>query len=174
MIAKILHQLLKSKEEKFFRKLSDNAKIGKGFIFQFHPTSKLKIGNQIDLRNYVNIWVGKDAALKLGENVFFNNSCSINCLKSIEIGENTLFGEGVRIYDHNHEYSIGNDQLKVNRKKFTYGEVNIGKNCWIGSNVIILKGVTIGDNSIIGAGCVIHQDIPKNSVIVNQQELISK
>ena len=49
-----------------------------------------------------------------------------------------------------------------------------GKNCWLGSNVIVLKGVTIGDNSIIGAGCVIHKDIPANSTVLNQQEQIIK
>ena len=38
------------------------------------------------------------------------------------------------------------------------------KNCWIGANVVILKGVTIGDNVIIGAGAVIHKDIPSNSI----------
>ena len=174
MISKILHQLLKTKEEKHFQKLAENAKVGKGFIFQFQNSSQLSFGSNLDLRNFVNIWVGKNAELILGNNVFFNNYCSINCLKSIEIGENTLFGEGVKIYDHNHQYSMEKDQLNVNRKEFTYGEIKIGKNCWLGSNVVVLKGVKIGDNSIIGAGCVIHQDIPANSVIIHPQELISK
>ena len=42
--------------------------------------------------------------------------------------------------------------------------VKIGKNCWIGANVTICPGVTIGDNSVIGAGSVVLQDIPENSV----------
>ena len=97
-----------------------------------------------------------------------NNYCSINCLENIEIGENTLFGEGVKIYDHNHQYS----SEKIEHQKFTTAPVKIGKNCWLGSNVIILKGVTIGDNVILGAGCVIYKDIPANSIVINKQEQI--
>lgn len=41
----------------------------------------------------------------------------------------------------------------------------VGNNCWICTNAVILKGVEIGDNSVIGAGCVIHHDIPANSVV---------
>ncbi|WP_245539688.1 hypothetical protein [Riemerella columbina] len=40
------------------------------------------------------------------------------------------------------------------------------------TNCIILKGVTIGDNSIIGAGCIIYKDVPANSIIINKQELL--
>lgn len=43
-----------------------------------------------------------------------------------------------------------------------------------GANVIILKDVTIGDNVILGAGCVIHKDVPANSVIINRQEQLIK
>lgn len=43
--------------------------------------------------------------------------------------------------------------------------IKIGNNCWICTNAVILKGVEIGDNSVIGAGCVIYRDIPANSVV---------
>lgn len=72
------------------------------------------------------------------------------------------------------------------------GGVKIGKHCFFNnyctlasragitigdgtrSNVIILKGVTIGDNCVIGAGCVIYKDVPDNWVVVNQQKLLMK
>lgn len=43
--------------------------------------------------------------------------------------------------------------------------IKIGNNCWICTNAVILKGVEIGDNNVIGAGCVIYRDIPANSVV---------
>ena len=51
------------------------------------------------------------------------------------------------------------------RKKNTTFRKNFGNNCWICTNAVILKGVEIGDNSVIGAGCVIYRDIPANSVV---------
>ncbi|MDY6024641.1 acyltransferase [Bergeyella zoohelcum] len=132
--------------------------------------AKVTIGEKLELRNHCSIRVGKDATLSIGNNVFMNNGCSVNCLEKIEIGENTLFGEGVKLYDHNHEYS----SEKVERKKFKKAPIKIGKNCWLGSNVVVLKGVTIGDNSTIGANVTVYKDIPAHSMIINRQELIVK
>lgn len=52
------------------------------------------------------------------------------------------------------------------------GEINIGKHCWIGSNVIILRGVHIGDNCVIGTGCIINKDIESGMVVQCEQKLI--
>jgi len=122
------------------------------------------------LRSFVCLEVGNGATLKLGNRVFFNINCSIHCGYHIEIGKDTMFGDGVRIFDSNHQYS----NYHVEKIAFNYGKISIGKNCWIGANVVILKGVTIGDNVIIGAGAVIHKDIPSNSIVVSKEELIIK
>lgn len=132
---------------------------------------KLKFGNQINIRNYCNILVGDQAELQLGDRFFMNNYCSINCLEKIEIGENTLFGEGVKLYDHNHQYTSQPD-FKVEHQKFNSAPIKIGKNCWLGSNVTVLKGVTIGDNCIIGAGCLIYQDVPEGKIVKLKQEIL--
>lgn len=123
-------------------------------------------------RNNCNFLVYPGASLKINENVFLNNGCSINCLYNIEIGANTIFGEGVKIYDHNHLYRCGKENvLVVERNNYSTAEIRIGENCWIGSNVTILKGVTIGDNVIIGANCLIYKSIPGNSVVKSKVEL---
>lgn len=75
----------------------------------------------------------------------------------------------MKIYDHNHCYKDTNVPIKD--QGYTSAPIMIGKHCWIGSNVIILKGVTIGDNCVIGAGCTIYKDVPDNSVVINQQNL---
>jgi acetyltransferase-like isoleucine patch superfamily enzyme len=59
-------------------------------------------------------------------------------------------------------------------KKFNTSPIKIGKNCWLGSNVIVLKGVEIGNNCVIGAGCIIYKNIPAGSVVINNQELMIK
>lgn len=90
-------------------------------------------------------------------------------MSEISIGDNSQFGESVKIYDHNHQYR--NLNLLINQQGYVKGKVIIGSNCWIGSNVVILKDVVIGDNVVIGAGCVIFKSIPSNSIVYNNQNL---
>lgn len=146
-------------------------KFGDFCNFVLYPDADtIAFGNRINIRNYINILVGKDAKLVLGDQVFMNNYCSINCLEKIEIGENTLFGEGVKLYDHNHEYGY-NPDFRVEHQKFKTAPIKIGKNCWLGSNVTVLKGVTIGDNVIIGANCLIYKDVPKDTIVKSKTDL---
>ncbi len=110
--------------------------------------------------------------VKIGNNVFFNNYCSVCAQNEICIGDGTIFGENVKIYDHNHIYQ--NPTIAIKHQGYTSAPIHIGKHCWIGSNVTILKGVKIGDNCVIGVGCVIYKDVPANSVVVNKQNLVIK
>ena len=107
--------------------------------------------------------------LSIGQNCSFNRNVIIVSRKQITIGDGTLVGPNVCIYDHDHAF--GSEGLI--RDQFRYGEIRIGSNVWIGAGVIILRGVTIGDNSIIGAGSVITKDIPNNSLVFsNQRDVI--
>jgi acetyltransferase-like isoleucine patch superfamily enzyme len=149
-----------------------NVHVGEGVTIEEYFSADLPTGDfSIELAPYVyfkkycHIMVLAKAKLSIGANVFFNNYCSINCLDKISIGENTQFGEGVKLYDHNHTFGYDNGVFSVARDKFTTSPIIIGKNCWIGSNVTILKGVTIGDNVIIGANSLIYKSVPANTVL---------
>ncbi|PZU84840.1 MAG: acyltransferase [Chryseobacterium sp.] len=132
---------------------------------------KIDIADNVTCRNNCFFHIANHAELIIENNVFFNNNCSVNCLDKVFIGENTMFGEGVRIYDHNHSYADENGELKIELNKFSKDPVIIGKNSWIGSNTIILKGVTVGNNVIIGANVVVHKSVPDNTILVNKQNL---
>ena len=145
--------------------------LGKRFSINSDITStSVVIGDNCRFRNNFNITIGNAGKLNIGNSCFFNNNCSINCLGTIEIGNNNQFGEGVLFYDHNHIYK--NKNQLISDQGYNVGGIKIGNNCWIGSNVVILKNVEIGDNVVIGAGCVIYQSIPANSVVTNQQNLL--
>ena len=105
----------------------------------------------------------KKAIIMIGDNCFFNNDCSIAANVSVAIGEGTLFGECVKIYDHNHRFREINQSIK--EQGYSNGMVKIGKHCWIGSNVVILKGAEISDNCVIGAGCVIGGFVPEGCIV---------
>jgi acetyltransferase-like isoleucine patch superfamily enzyme len=134
-------------------------------------SSKIILGDNVEFRSNVSLRLSQNAKLQVGNNVFFNNSCSINCLSNILIGSNCQFGEGVKFYDHNHNY--GDKSRLVREQGYSIERIIIGDNCWFGSNVIILKGVNVGDNVVIGAGCVIYKSIPSGSVIINKQQLLT-
>lgn len=89
-------------------------------------------------------------------NVFLNRNCIIVSMGKIEIGTGTTVGPNTCIYDHDHGKN-GN---------YVVSEVVIGKNVWIGANVVVLKGVHIGDGAVIGAGSVVTKDVAKGSVVV--------
>ena len=139
-------------------------------FFISEPIKELSIFENVAFRRFCTILLYSNAILKIHKNVFFNNNCSINCLGEISIGENTIFGESVKIYDHNHIYSKS-FPIEILTNSFTIGKIEIGKNCWIGSNVTILNNVTIGDNVIIGANCLIYKSIDSNCIVKSNQSL---
>lgn len=156
-----------------------------------NPENKIDPSFRLGFKNYVDI--SKEAEIHIGESVIFNESNNIAikqsgklivgkntyitrgtiaCLEKVEIGENCILGEGMKIFDHNHQYST--QPFSVSKTAFNTAPVKLGNNVWTGANCIILKGVTIGDNVILGAGCVIHKDVPANSVVIQKQELIMR
>lgn len=138
-------------------------------VFQINNKADLIVGSNVICRNF-EIFHVSSGKLILHDGVFVNNSCSFNCMERIEVGNGTMMGEGVRFYDHDHVYTAE----KIEKWQWTTVPIRVGRDCWIGSNVTILKGVTIGDNTIIGAGCLIRNDIPANSVVYNDGNLVVK
>lgn len=142
----------------------------KMFMFKVIYGSKIVFGKHVTFRRRFDLLIADKAKVKINKEVFFNNDCSINALEYIEIGEFTMFGEGVKIYDHNHKFR--NSNLLIKDQGFSTSPVLIGSNCWIGSNVVILKGANIGDNSVIGAGCIIDFKVTEGSIIKGNRELL--
>ncbi|MGZ0444451.1 DapH/DapD/GlmU-related protein [Citrobacter freundii] len=92
-------------------------------------------------------------------------------MERIEVKENTIFGEGVKVYDHDH---VINNYFRVSKNEFITSPIIIGSNCWIGSNVVILKGVNIVDNVIIGANSLVNKSISVSGIYVNKNGTLTK
>ena len=108
--------------------------------------------------------------IECGENVFFNVNCVVLDSAKVKIGSNVLFGPGVHIYTATHPLN------KLERRDFESAKpVTIGDDCWIGGQVVICPGVTIGSGSVIGAGSVVTKDIPNDTLAVgNPAKIIRK
>jgi teichuronic acid biosynthesis glycosyltransferase TuaG len=123
--------------------------------------SKWTAGADVNIGKFCNFnIVGQ---LTVGNNVLFNNHSTLTCHHEIIIGDDTWFGEGVRLYDHNHNYKQRN--IPFTQQGYTNGKIKVGNNVWVGSNTIILKDVSIGDGCVIGANNVIYKSLPKNSIV---------
>lgn len=141
----------------------------KKIIYKIIYGKKIQFGRKTTFRKGLALMINKRAYVEIGENCFFNNYCSINSNESIMIGKNSIFGENVKIYDHNHIFNFKDRTIKT--QGYKNGKIKIGENCWIGSNVIILKGTIIGNNCVIGAGCVIKGIIDDHTIVTNKNEL---
>lgn len=126
---------------------------------------KIKFGKNVQFRKRFNLMISKNGQLIIGDNVFFNNDCSINVMNKVIIGDNCLFGENVKIYDHNHKFR--NINCLISSQGYSIGKVEVGKNCWICSGVILLKNCDIGNNSVIAANSVINKKVSKDSIVKN-------
>lgn len=98
--------------------------------------------------------------ISVGDNFYANYNCVILDVAKVEIGDNVFFAPNVAVYAAGHPvHHIARNSL------YEYGiPVKIGNNVWVGGNTVILPGVTIGDNTVIGAGSVVTRNIPSNVI----------
>lgn len=97
-----------------------------------------------------------------GNNVYANFNLTMVDDTHIYVGDNTMLGPNVVLASAGHPILP-----ELREKAYQYNApVHIGKNCWLGAGVIVLPGITVGDNSVIGAGSVVTKDIPANVIAV--------
>lgn len=138
--------------------------VGDGFRLDREGADATAVfGDGVLFRRFCTVWLGPAGRLTLGDRVFLNTGCSLTCRGRVTVGADTLFGEGVRVYDHNHKFR--DPDVPVADQGYTIGEVRVGRNCWLGSGVILLKGADIGDHCVIGAGCVVAGPVPPHSIV---------
>lgn len=133
---------------------------------------------EIELRNKIlrqlfksvgkNVWIEPDFRCEFGtnitveDNVYINFGCIILDCAEVTIGSHTLLGPNVGLYAANPSTDATE---RINGGCYSK-PIHIGKNVWLGGDVKVLGGVTIGDNSIIGAGSIVTKDIPSNVIAV--------
>lgn len=97
-----------------------------------------------------------------GKNVYSNFNLTLVDDTHIYVGDYTMFGPNVTVATAGHPLL---PQLRQRGLQYNM-PVHIGKNCWIGAGAILVPGVTIGDNVVVGAGSIVTKDLPDNVVAV--------
>lgn len=128
--------------------------------------ASLRIGKKFKMRDGAKIRVRKGATCIIGDNSSINTNNIITCHDKVEIGNDVQLSPNVQIYDHDHDFRAKNG---IKSGMYKTGHVLIGNNVWIGANTVILRDTEIGDNTVIGAGCVIKGIYKSGSVIIQKR-----
>lgn len=121
-------------------------------IFAMGEQANLIVKGNFKIYSGSRVYINEGASLILGSG-YINNNLNLSCFERIEIGHNVAISENVCIRD-----SDNHDILSSEHKKTQ--PIKIENHVWIGMNVTILKGVTIGDGCIIAAGAIVNKDVP--------------
>ena len=155
-------------------------------ILSLFNGSRIILGNNVILRSrsqgnaigfnhrIVFTTLSSEACINIGDHVGISGG-AICCKGRVTIGDYTLLGANTIIAD-NDMHSIDPDSRLHNDNiaDIPYKEVNIGKNVWVGADVFICKGVSIGDNSVIGAKSLVSKSIPENCIAAGNPAVVIK
>ncbi|MBN2385327.1 acyltransferase [bacterium] len=105
----------------------------------------------------------KGGSLRIGDNCNFGSHIALYSASDINFGKNILLGPGAFIGGGTYRFADA-DKPIISQGYDLKGPISIGDNCWFGAAVTVVDGVTIGENSILGAGAVVIEDIPPFSI----------
>lgn len=119
--------------------------------------ARLVVNGDFKIYTGCSVYVNKNATLELGSG-YINNNVNISCFDSIKIGHDVAISEDVTIRD-------SDNHLILHSGRKPEQPIEIGDRVWIGIRATILKGVKIGNGSIIAAGAVVTRDVPDNCLV---------
>ncbi len=126
--------------------------------------NKIRLANLVSLDRGVDLKAFEGSQLKIGEHTYIGPYTCISGYGKIEIGKDCRIASHSSLCAHN--YNFTNPNKKIREQGFNFKGIRIEDDCWLGSGVKVVDGVTIGRGSIIGAGAVVTKDIPPYSIAV--------
>jgi acetyltransferase-like isoleucine patch superfamily enzyme len=136
-----------------------------GAVLRMHPQSLLRIEGRVQVMRACTITVGSDATLTIGSDTYLNDGAEVWCNSpNTTIGPECAIAWGVRILDTDFHKLLKNGSANP-RAPSPHAPVHIGRKCWIGANALVLKGVSIGEGSVVAAGAVVTSEVPPHSLV---------
>jgi acetyltransferase-like isoleucine patch superfamily enzyme len=134
-----------------------------GDVLEAFDDGRLEVGAQALFEPHVWITAPSPGRVRIGEGTFLNIGVMVAAVELVEIGSHCMLANGCFVTDGNHRFD--DPDTPVPWQGFTTkGPTRIGDNVWLGANVVVTSGVTIGERCVIGANSVVTQDIPPFSI----------
>ena len=134
-----------------------------GNVLEALGDGRLEIGANVLLEPDVWITVGDQATVRIGNGTFLNIGVMVAATGCVEIGAHCMLANGCFVTDANHRYDDPDEPVPWQGFS-TKGPTRIGDNVWLGANVVVTSGVTIGERCVIGANSVVTEDVAPFSI----------
>jgi acetyltransferase-like isoleucine patch superfamily enzyme len=140
-----------------------------GFVF-FGRRLELEIGRKGQIRFGRFVWIGDgtkirchEGAVEIGQKTVIGQECTISAYQRVRIGEQCVIADRAMFIDFDH--GVVEVERPIRLQGIYKRDVEVGSNVWIGYGACILRGVRVGDNSIVGTNAVVTKDVPANAVV---------
>jgi len=136
--------------------------LGKGLELKIEPRGQIRFGRFV--------WIGDgtkirchEGAVEIGAKTVMGQECTISAYQHVRIGEECVIADRAMFIDFDH--GIVEVERPIRLQGIYKRDVEVGNNVWIGYGACVLRGVSVGDNSVIGTNAVVTKDVPANAVV---------
>ena len=166
LLFRLRHANVVARLQTFWLRLC-GAKIGKYSICERCSLTwphQVQIGSRCQLEpdiffKFDGIW-SPGPSIIIGDGAFVGRGCEFNIRKKIIVGRGSAIASGCKFIDHDH----GITGVRLDETPGVEAEIVIGDHVWLGCNVVVLKGITIGNSAVVGAGAVVTKSIPAGEI----------
>ncbi len=136
--------------------------LGRGLELKIEPRGEIRFGRFV--------WIGDgtkirchEGAVEIGAKTVMGQECTISAYQRVRIGEECVIADRAMFIDFDH--GVVEVERPIRLQGIYKRDVEVGNNVWIGYGACILRGVSVGDNSIVGTNAVVTKDVPANAVV---------
>ncbi len=136
--------------------------LGRGLELQIAPRGRVEFGRFV--------WIGDgtkirchEGVVEIGAKTVMGQECTISAYRRVRIGEQCVIADRAMFIDFDH--GVVEVERPIRKQGIYMRDVEVGSNVWIGYGACILRGVRVGDNSIVGTNSVVTRDVPANAVV---------
>ena len=136
--------------------------VGPGVTFEIGPDAKVRLGRWS--------WIGHgtkirahEGEVEIGAKTVLGQECTISAFQHVSIGRECIVADRVMLIDFDH--GVVETERPIREQGIYKRDVRVGHNVWVGYGACFLRGVTVGDNCVVGTYAVVNRDVPANAVV---------